>query len=205
MRHIKLVRLGTFFTSFAGRLIVICAAGVLLTGCALPKPETLVSPTPMRGNSGKFLNPYLGDGTLAPWADKGVHSSRLAAAVGGFAASEAIGFVDVTGLASGAAGTAIKQQGAIGAAGGKQYMKSTSDSSFDRRQDFAVYLYVNHSTKELYKKTLKLMAEIYPDMWSHYNADIRKAKKKPTSAPVTMAAPFRSPTSSPPPTIALYK
>src|SRR4051812_1271648 len=109
--------LSTFLSSFAGQLIVICAASGLLTGCALPMPETLVSPTPIRGNSGEFLNPYLADGTLAPWANKGVHANRLGAAAGGFVAGEAIGMVDPTGLASSGAETAIKQQGAIDASG----------------------------------------------------------------------------------------
>src|SRR4051812_989813 len=126
-RH-RHVDFGTFLSSFALQLMAICAAGALLTGCALPPPETLVSPTPMNGSSGKFLNPYHADGKLAPWADKGVHSSRLAAGVGAFAASEGIGTFDPTGLASGAAETLIKQQGAIGAAGGQEYMKSTSDT-----------------------------------------------------------------------------
>jgi hypothetical protein len=179
--------LGTLLFSFAVQLLVMCAASVLLTGCALPNPETLVSPAPLQGNAGKYLNPYLVDGTLAPWAEKGVHTSRLGAAMGGLVASEMIGYVDVTGLASQGADTAIKQQGAISAAGGKEYMKSTSDTSFDRREDFAVYLYVNHSTKELYKKALELMKEIYPDMGSNYESDVRNAPKKPVTAPVSPA------------------
>src|SRR5687767_10321762 len=72
------------------RMLVICATCALATGCALPKPETLVSPTPIQGDSGKFLNPYHADGTLAPWANKGIHTSRAAGGVAGFAASEAI-------------------------------------------------------------------------------------------------------------------
>ena len=175
--------LGRFFSRLAGQLIIICAAAVLLTGCALPNPETLVSPTPIQGSSGQFLNPYLADGTLAPWANKGVHSSRVAAGVAGFAASEAIGMVDPTGLAASGSETLIKQQGAIAAAGGSQYMKSTSDTSFDRRQDFTVYLYVNHSTTAHYKELLDLIVEIYPDVGSNYDGDIRNAKKKPTTAP----------------------
>jgi hypothetical protein len=165
--------------------VVVCVAAVLLTGCTLPKAETLVSPTPMEGNSGKFLNPYRADGSLAPWAEKGTHSNRFGAAVAGFAASEAIGYYDVTGLASTGAEMLIKQQAAIGAAGGQEYMKATSESSFNRREDFAVYLYVNHSTKQLYKKTLELLAEIYPDMWSNYENDIRNAPKKPEAAAVS--------------------
>ena len=176
---------GAFLCSFAGQLIVMCAAGGLLTGCALPKPETLVSPTPIQGDSGKFLNPYLADGTLAPWAKKGVGKSRAAAGLAGFAAAEAISFFVPVAEVSTAAENTIKQTAAIGAAGGKKYMKSTSETSFKRRQDFAVYLYTNHSKTKLYKKTLALVAEIYPDMWAHYDGDIRKAKKKPKPAPVT--------------------
>ena len=63
-------------------------------------------------------------------------------------------------------------------------MKSTSDTSFDRRQDFTVYLYVNHSTAAHYKEMLDLIVEIYPDVGSNYDGDIRNAKKKPTTAPV---------------------
>ena len=152
-------------------------------GLRLAKPETLVSPTPMQGNSGKFLNPYLADGKLTPWADKGVNTSRLVAGVGAFAASAAIGNFDPTGIGAGTADVLIKQQGAIIASGGQDYMKSTSDTSFERREDFVVYLYVNHSTKELYKKTLELLAEIYPDVGWNYDSDIRNAPKKPTTAP----------------------
>jgi hypothetical protein len=176
-----------FLFSLASQLIVLVAASALLTGCALPKPETLVSPTPIQGNTGKFLNPYRADGTLTPWADKGVHSNRMAAALGGLVASEAVGYVDITGFASNGADQLIKQQGAIAAAGGDQYMKSTSDSSFNRREDFSVYLYVNHSTNEFYKKTLELLTEIYPDMRSFYEMDVRNAPKKSTAAPVPAA------------------
>jgi hypothetical protein len=138
----------------------------------------------MQGDSGKFLNPYRADGTLAPWAKKGVGSSRHAAGVGAILAGEAIAMFVPVSEASTAAENTIKQQSAISASGGKKYMKSTSDTSFNRRQDFAVYLYANHSKTKLYKKTLALLAELYPDMWAHYDGDIRKAKKKPKPADV---------------------
>ena len=63
-------------------------------------------------------------------------------------------------------------------------MKSTSDSSFDRREDFAVYLYVTHLTKELYKKMLELIREIYPEVGSHYDSDVRNAPKNQHPPPV---------------------
>ncbi len=176
---------GAIVSTLRCQLLVICAASALLAGCALPNAETLVSPTPMQGDSGKFLNPYYADGTLAPWAERGVGKSRAAAGVAGFAAAEALAmFVPISEVSTVAENT-IKSQAAIGAAGGKEYMKSTSETSFKRRQDFAVYLYANHSKAKNYKKTLGLVAEIWPEMWEHYDGDIRKAKKKPKAAAVT--------------------
>jgi hypothetical protein len=179
---------GAIVSALRCRLFVICAAGGLLAGCALPKAETLVSPTPTPGGAGKFLNPYCADGTLAPWAERGVGQSRAAAGVAGFAAAEAISFFVPISEVSTIAENTIKSQAAIGAAGGDKYMKSTSETSFKRRQDFAVYLYATHSKAKNYKKTLALVSEIWPEVWEHYDGDIRKAKKKPTTAPVAGAA-----------------
>ena len=176
---------GAVLSTFRCQLLVICAAGGLLAGCALPNAETLVSPTPIQGDSGKFLNPYYADGTLAPWAERGIGQSRAVAGVAGFAAAEAIAmFVPISEVSTVAENT-IKQQAAIGAAGGNKYMKSTSQTSFKRREDFAVYLYANHSKTKDYKKTLALVSEIWPEVWEHYDGDIRKAKKKPKAAAVT--------------------
>lgn len=189
MRESRL-SIGALRSTFRLRLIVICAAAALATGCALPKPETLVSPTPMQGNSGKFLNPYLADGTLTPWAKKGVNSNRAATGVGAFAAGMAIDVFSPVGGGDIAEGVA-KQHAAIGAAGGKKYMKSTSDSSFKRRQDFAVFIYANHSTKTYYKKKLlPLLNEIYPGLEEHYYNDISKAKKKPKTSKKPETAPI---------------
>src|SRR4051794_927154 len=99
--------------SLACQLFIICTAITLLTACTLPAPETLISPAPLPHNSGKYHNPYKADGSLTAWAEKGVHANRFGAAMAGMAASEAIGFVDVTGLASSGADTLVKQQGAI--------------------------------------------------------------------------------------------
>ena len=178
-----------FTAAFGRHMLLICGACILAMGCALPKPETLVSPTPMQGNSGKFLNPYLADGTLTPWAKKGVNSNRAATGMGAFAAGVAIDTFSPVGGGD-IAEVVAKQQAAIGAAGGKTYMKSTSDSSFKRRQDFAVFIYANHSTKTYYKKKLlPLLNEIYPGLEEHYYGDLTKAKKKPKTSTKPETAP----------------
>ncbi len=86
-------------------------------------------------------------------------------------------------MAANAAAAAIKQKAAIDASGGQEYMNSTSDTSFKRREDFVIFLYVNHSTNELYKKTLELIQEIYPDIGWNYDSDIRNPPNTPTTAP----------------------
>jgi hypothetical protein len=76
----------------------------------------------------------------------------------------------------------VKQKAAVGASGGGKYMKSTSDTSFKRRQDLAVFVYVNYSTNKEYKKLRSLLWELYPGMLEHHDGDIRNAKKKPKPA-----------------------
>jgi len=170
------------------RVTVFCAMAALATGCALPKPETLVCPTPIEGSAGKFLNPFHADGTLAPWAKKGMHTSRAGGGIAGFAAAEAVAMFVPIGEVSGAAEDLVKQQAAVGASGGAKYMKSTSDTSFKRRQDLTVFVYINHSTDKEYKKMRSLLWELYPGMLQHYDSDIRNAKKKP-KAPKAPTAP----------------
>ena len=173
----------TFLPAFRLGLIFVCASGALLstmaTGCALPKPDTLVCPTPIQGDAGKFLNPYKADGTLAPWANKGMNTSRAGGGLAGFAAAEAIAMFVPVGEVSTAAEDLVKQKAAVGASGGAKYMKSTSDTSFKRRQDLTVFVNINHSTDKEYKKMRSLLWELYPGMLQHYDGDIRNAKKKP--------------------------
>lgn len=164
-----------------GMLWVICTTIALMTGCALPDPSTLESPTPMQGSKGKFLNPYLASGNLAPWADRGLHADRDMINVPGKVAAGVVGAVDPTGLASMGLESAVRQDAAVQAAGGIENMKATSETSFDRHEDFAVYLYVNHSRKPEYKSLTRFLAELYPDVAMNYDGDIRKAKKKTTT------------------------
>jgi hypothetical protein len=177
--------------AFAYRMLLICATCALAAGCALPKPETLVSPTPIQGDSGKFLNPYHADGTLAPWANKGINTSRAGGGIAGFAAAEAIAMFVPVAEVSTAAEDLVKQKAAVGASGGGKYMKSTSDTSFKRRQDLTVFVYVNYSKNKEFKKLRSLLWELYPGMLQHYDGDIRNAKKKPKSpkTPAVAAAP----------------
>lgn len=158
---------------------------ILLAGCAtmqLAQPHELVAPTPIYGNSGKYLCPYTQDGVMAEWTDKAINA-KIGAAVGQYAGARAgqavveqIPFIGgwLGGMAGEAAGRAI----AIDMAGGWEYIKETSDLSFDSVDDMAVYLYVKHSTHEHFQAAVEAAWEIYPELRKRYHVAIRDARRR---------------------------
>lgn len=158
-----------------------CAFAVLMIacGCAMPKPETLVTPAARHDGGGEFLSPYRADGSLTPWADKGVHTSRAGADMAAGMAGAAMSFIPFADLAANATQENMKRDAAVKASGGDAYMRSNTESSFDQRSDFSIYLYILSAGRKDYKDVMTLMSEIYPDMWKHYEDDVRAAKRKP--------------------------
>ena len=160
------------------------AAGILMVSCAttLPKPHQLVAPTPINGNYGKYMCPYTSDGVVAEWVDKGINAKigatagKIGGAYLGAKAMEQVPFVG--GILGSYVGGAIGRQVAISSCGGWDYIKSTSDLSFNTIDDMAVYLYVNYSSNVHYQKVFEATCEIYPYMKNNYGNAIRKAPQK---------------------------
>ncbi len=70
-------------------ILCILAIVLLLGGCAtFPKPNEIVVPKPIQGNSGKYMCPYTSDGTVTPWVEKGM-IAKLGADVGGYLGKKA--------------------------------------------------------------------------------------------------------------------
>jgi len=153
-------------------------------GCVAPspKPEQLVAPQPIQGNSGQYMCPYTSDGVMAKWVDKAVNA-RLGGSAGSLAGTyigqKACGQVPlVGGLLGGFVGKAVGRQVAIEASGGKEYIKSTSDLSFNRVDDLAVYLYVKHSSHPHFNDAFRAACDIYPDLRTRFHPAIQKAPRK---------------------------
>ncbi len=171
MRKSTLGMIGTFI------------ALALLFGCAsapkFPTPGELVAPSPIEDNSGEFMSPYTSDGVVAKWCDKAVNASAgsaIGGAAGAIVGQQVLKQVPfVGGFLGNTAGKAIGRKMAIEASGGWEYIKETSDLSFNSLDDMAVWLYVTHSTNEHYQAVYKAVGNIYPDFKERYYPAIQAA------------------------------
>ena len=164
-------------------------AVVLLSGCAglggpqMAQPAQLaaVAPQPIYGNTGEFLSPYTEDGVVAAWVDKAVNA-KLGAAIGSQAGAyagrklmENVPFFG--GMLGQKVGDAAGRKIAIEASGGWEYIKETSDLSFNTVEDLAVYMYAHHSSHPDYQKVLEATWEIYPELQTAYMPAIMNASR----------------------------
>jgi hypothetical protein len=172
-------------------LVTACIAVVMLaSGCAThqssvasvtPAQLQAIAPQPIEGNSGKFMSPYTTDGVVAEWVDKAVNAkagSAIGQTVGAYAGAKALEQVPFIGGFLGAkAGKAIGQKIALSAIGGEEFLKSSSDLSFNSVDDLAVYTYVNFGTTEHYGDALKAAMDIYPELKDRNHIAVRNANK----------------------------
>lgn len=126
------------------------------------------APEPIYGNTGKYMCPFTEDGTVAPWVEKGMAASvgaNVGAAAGAYAGQKALEQVPFFGGMLGrAAGQATGREIAIKASGGWDFIKSSSDLSFNSLEDMAHYLHATNSAHPQYAKVLQATYGIYPDL-----------------------------------------
>lgn len=156
---------------------------MFVIGCApkIARPDQLLAPTPISGNSGEYMCPYTQDGVLAEWTDKAIKAS-MGAAIGGtlgaYAGAKLLEQVPfVGGFLGQKAGEAIGRKIIIESAGGMEFIKEKSDLSFNNVNDLSVYLYVKHSTHEHFQEALKAVMALYPEMKQGYYSALVSASK----------------------------
>lgn len=146
----------------------------ILAGCAsapstpaASRAAAVAAPDPIYGNTGKYMSPFTEDGTVAPWVEKGMSASvgaSVGGAVGAYAGQKALEQVPFFGGFLGSkAGNAAGREIAIKAAGGWEFIKSSSDLSFNSLNDMARYLHATNSGHPQYAKVLKATYGIYPE------------------------------------------
>lgn len=158
------------------KLLLISTVALLMSACAtapkLAAPNQLVSPVPIEGNSGKYMSPYTSDAVLADWVDKAINAEMggtiggVAGAYAGRKMAENIPFIG--GLIGQKIGDTLGREVAIKMSGGEEYIRETSDISFNNIQDLAVWMYVNHSSHPHYQDALKSASGIYPELKEGY-------------------------------------
>ena len=168
--------------------IIVFTFLLLIVGCKtggyIPQSNELILPTPIQGTSGLYMSPFTNDETICEWVTK-ANSLKTAGSVG-----KTIGTIskDMTDNIYGKValsvvgkqiGDSIARSIAMVAIGGEEYLKSTSDLSFNRIEDLAVYLYVKYSTtREDYSEIYQATTEIYPELKTNFVRALREAKRK---------------------------
>lgn len=146
-------------------------------------PIVLQAPEPVKGSGGKALLPCKADGELSAWAEKDLGvGSQVGAAVGqkaGETAGKALASkVPFGGLASGVLKNQGKEMGATAALGGMDAIKVASELSFNRLNEYAVYLFVRHGGDSNFKDVLAVATALYPDLEGRFQGAIQDAYKK---------------------------
>ncbi|NNF67664.1 MAG: hypothetical protein HKM98_09160 [Gammaproteobacteria bacterium] len=145
-----------------------------LSGVELEAPEARADA------DGKYVAPYLVDGELTAWAEKALQAS-IGSAAGKEAGGKAAGMLAQKVPFGGLMGKKVKDkagaQGAVVAAGGWEFIRSSSDQSFDKVDDIAVYMHVTHADSAGYSEALSAAFDIYPDLKKRYSGAIKKAQQ----------------------------
>jgi len=174
-----MIRLAKFISPFLLMFGIMACGGPRI---ASPEQLVVVAPTPINGNSGQYMSPYTSDGVLAEWVDKSINAkmgAELGGAVGAYAGKKLMENIPVFGGWLGkTAGQEIGREIAIKAAGGEEFIRNTSDLSFNSLEDLSVYLYVNYSTNEHYRDALDAAMAIYPELKQNYHSYIIEASSK---------------------------
>jgi len=152
----------------------------------MPDPATLAVPDPIAGNTGKYMCPFTSDGVTADWVTKSMKvgaSGQLGSVAGQLAGQEAMKQVPfVGGMLGSMAGKQIGRSIALKAIGGEQYLKNSSDLSFNNTRDMSIYIYAKYSSKSDYPKILEATYAIYPEIKDVYLTAVLKAPHRPQDA-----------------------
>ena len=135
---------------------------------------------PKAGSTGKFMLPFDDEGVLTPWAEKALSASAgsaVGATAGGKAAEALAAKVPIGGLAGGLMKRKSKETGAVLAIGGWDYIKSNTAASFNKLQDYSVYLHSQYNGTPDYEQALAAAMAIYPKLATSHQKSVDRAYK----------------------------
>ncbi|HEX8444601.1 MAG TPA: hypothetical protein VF631_13240 [Allosphingosinicella sp.] len=130
-----------------------------------------VAPKPLEGNGGKFMSPFTSDGVTAEWVTKAMKvkaSGELGQAAGQIAGDQLLSNIPFAGMFAGEATKKLARDAAMKSIGGEEFLKSSSDQSFDTLEDMAGYMYAYHATHADYAAIVEAAAGIYPEFGPLY-------------------------------------
>ncbi len=135
---------------------------------------------PIEGNTGKFLLPFDEAGNPTAWADKALNAqvgAMAAEKASGAAINAAAAKIPFGGFLAGAAKDKAKGTGAIVAIGGWDFIKENSSLSFDRLDDYSIYMHNEFNGLPGYEQALAAAMAVYPKLQKSHKRFIDKAYK----------------------------
>ncbi len=165
------------------KIALVASLALFLSACSMTPqmaaPHELTAPPAIEGNQGEYMSPYTSDGVLAEWVDNAINA-EMGASIGGMAGAyagqklaENIPFIG--GWIGQEVGNSVGREIAIEMSGGEEFIRSSSDLSFNSLEDLALWMYVNHSTHPHYQDALESTFSIYPDLKTVYNQTLYAA------------------------------
>lgn len=145
-----------------------------LAGCvttpqlATPAELAKLNVQPIEDNSGKYMSPITSDNLPAEWVDNSINA-KIGAGVGA-AAGAVVGakLLENIPLVGGFLGSKVGDYAgrkiAISAAGGEEFIKESSDLSFNNLENMSVYLYASYGENPNYAQVVDAASEIYPEL-----------------------------------------
>lgn len=146
-------------------------------GLRRPVPE-LSSVKAVTSNKGRYLSPFTVDGTLSKWVDKGLNikaGELSGAALGGVLGKIVSPNSPLGAVFAASVGSAVGREIAIETFGGWDYIRETSNLSFDYLDEMAIYLYREFKDRPTYKDGMKAAFLVYPRLREVYPLAVRAA------------------------------
>ncbi len=160
-------------------ILIAMVLSVVFLGCAATiKPRSeLTPPTPAADMSGKYVSPFKSDGSVTDWAEKSWSeevSKNIAGNIGSNVGSQVGsalggGWGSLIGASAGKVGARkATHEAFLLALGGEDYIRETSELSFNSLAELSKYLYVVNSDHPQYKEALNAAMYLYPELEDVY-------------------------------------
>lgn len=136
---------------------------------------------PREDAEGEFVFPYTSYGAITEWAEKSL-SAQAGAQAGAMAGEKAAGAlaskVPFGGLAAGLVKGKSRELAAVTAIGGWEFIRGSSDLSFDSQDEYSLYLHTQFEGSADYETALAAAMAIYPELEKGHSRAIDAAYKK---------------------------
>lgn len=162
---------------------------------AVPATPASAASGAIEGTAGLYMSPFTSDGVTAGWITKSLQvkaAGQIGAMAGNYLGQKAMENVPfVGGFLGKKAGEAMGRQMALSAIGGEEFLRSSSDLSFNTPQALVDWTMGNYGTREDITQVMQAVIAIYPDVQTPYLIAAQKmAREKKGAGPIRTGAPF---------------